>query len=296
MTRPGLLLVDKPAGVTSHDVVGRARRVLGTRRIGHAGTLDPLATGLLILGVERGTKLMGPLLGQDKTYLATMRLGATTSTDDAEGTVLTATDASKISDAALTEVLFRFTGQLLQVPSSVSAIKVDGRRAYDRVRSGETVVLAARPVVVSALDLLAVRRQSHTIDLDVEVSCSSGTYIRSLSRDIGETLGVGGHVTALRRTRIGPFSVADACDLFAVEPGSDLDERILDPVTSVASILPLRRASDIEAVDLSYGRSLPAVGISGTYAIVSGDGARLLALVSETEDRARPLLVWHAAG
>ena len=197
----GLVVVDKPAGLTSHDVVARLRRILRTRKVGHAGTLDPMATGVLVCGVGRGTKLLGHLALDTKAYTATIRLGAATTTDDAEGEVVTTADPSAVGDDAVADGIAALTGPILQVPSSVSAIKVDGRRAYARVRAGEAVVLPPRPVTVEAFTLLARRGA----DLDVAVECSSGTYVRALARDLGAALGVGGHLTALRRTRVGPF-------------------------------------------------------------------------------------------
>ncbi len=216
----GLLLVDKPPGCTSHDVVGRLRSVLRTRRIGHAGTLDPMATGLLVLAVDRATKLLGHLALTDKTYLATIRLGQRTDTDDADGHVIASAPARRLSDAEIGDGIAALTGPLMQVPSAVSAIKVQGRRAYDRVRAGETVDLPARPVTIGRFDVVGPpRRSGDLIDLDVEVECTTGTYVRSLARDLGDSLGVGGHLTRLRRTRVGPFDVTDAVDVFgAADP------------------------------------------------------------------------------
>src|ERR687894_100191 len=211
----GLVVVDKPAGFTSHDVVARLRRILGTRKIGHAGTLDPMATGVLVCGVGRGTKLLGHLALDGKAYTATIRLGATTTTDEAE-----------VTDAAVAAGLAALTGPILQVPSAVSAIKVDGRRAYARVRAGEQVVLPARPVTVSAFTLLARRGA----DLDVAVECSSGTYVRALARDLGAALGVGGHLTALRRTRVGPFRLAHARTLPGLEAAPEVSLSLADAV------------------------------------------------------------------
>ena len=197
----GLLVVDKPAGWTSHDVVGRCRRLAGTKKVGHAGTLDPMATGVLVLGVGRATRLLGHLALTDKAYDATIRLGATTVTDDAEGEVVEQRDASGVSDEALAAAMAALTGPLSQVPSSVSAVKVDGVRSYARVRAGQAVELAPRSVVVSRFAL----RDRRGPDVDVTVACTSGTYVRALARDLGAALGVGGHLTALRRTRVGPF-------------------------------------------------------------------------------------------
>lgn len=218
MTGSGLILVDKPGGWTSHDVVARVRRLAGTRKVGHAGTLDPMATGLLILGLNSSTRLLTYIVGADKEYLATIRLGATTTTDDAEGDVVTEADppaVAAVSDEDIARGIRALTGEIEQVPSAVSAIKVDGKRAYARVRAGEEVVLQARAVTIAEFELLAARRLPDpatpvAIELDVRVVCSSGTYIRSLARDLGADLGVGGHLTALRRTRVGPFEVREA--------------------------------------------------------------------------------------
>ena len=212
----GILVVDKPAGVTSHQVVGRVRRLMGTRKVGHAGTLDPMANGVLIVGINRATRLLGHLSLHDKDYTATMRLGVGTVTDDAEGEVTATTDASAIDDEAIGAAMLRQTGQIQQVPTAVSAIKVNGQRAYAKVRTGEDVVLQPRAVTVSRFEATAIRRQGQVVDVDVEVTCSSGTYVRALARDVGADLGVGGHLTALRRTRVGPFDLTAACpDIFA---------------------------------------------------------------------------------
>lgn len=254
MVLPGILLVDKPAGMTSHDVVARTRRAFGTRKVGHAGTLDPMATGLLVVGIEGATRLLTYIVGADKTYEATIRLGQTTGTDDAEGEILTtaAPEAwESVTDDAVSAGIVELTGEISQVPSAVSAIKVDGRRAYDRVRAGEEVVLAARDVVVSRFDLLASRRGDGHLDLDVIVDCSSGTYIRSLARDLGASLGVGGHLTALRRTRVGPFEVADAVGLDALEGAPTLT-----PGEAAGRILPVLEMSAEEARDLRHGKRL----------------------------------------
>ena len=205
MEPTGLIVVDKPPGMTSHDVVARVRRLAQTRRVGHGGTLDPMATGVLVLGVGRATRLLTYVIGADKGYAATIRLGQSTVTDDAEGPVVTEAPAGSVDDAAIQAGLAALTGVISQVPSAVSAIKVGGQRAYARVRAGEEVALAARQVTVSRLDLLDVRRLGEVIDLDVAVDCSSGTYVRALARDLGAGLGVGGHLTALRRTRVGGF-------------------------------------------------------------------------------------------
>ncbi len=284
----GLVVVDKPAGLTSHDVVSRLRRVLGTRKVGHAGTLDPMATGVLVCGVGRGTKLLGHLALDTKAYAATIRLGTTTSTDDAQGETMASTDAGAVSDAAVAAGMAALTGAIEQVPSSVSAIKVDGQRAYARVRAGEQVVLAARPVTVSAFTLLARRGD----DLDVLVECSSGTYVRALARDLGAGLGVGGHLTALRRTRVGPFSLDQARTLerLAAEPSLSLT---LAEAVTVA--FPRRDLDAEQATDISHGRPLPTAGLTGTYGVFGPDGG-VLALIREQDGLARPAVVLAPAG
>ncbi|WP_404443076.1 tRNA pseudouridine(55) synthase TruB [Microbacterium marinum] len=246
----GILLVDKPGAVTSHDVVARARRALNTRKIGHAGTLDPMATGLLILGVGPATRLLTYIVGLGKTYEATIRLGVSTDSDDADGQETGRTDAAAVSDASITAAIADLTGEISQVPSTVSAIKVGGRRAYDLARAGEQVELKARAVTVSRFDVLATRREGEAIDLDVVVDCSSGTYIRALARDLGAALGVGGHLTALRRTRIGDFDVADAVTEITPEAtlhgAADTARRVLGAFEVTAD----------EARDLRHGKRL----------------------------------------
>ncbi|HWM57250.1 MAG TPA: tRNA pseudouridine(55) synthase TruB [Pseudonocardia sp.] len=284
----GLVVVDKPAGLTSHDVVSRLRRILGTRRIGHAGTLDPMATGVLVCGIGRGTKLLGHLALDTKAYTATIRLGATTSTDDVEGEVLDRVDAGGVSDAAISAGMAALSGPIEQVPSSVSAIKVAGQRAYARVRAGEQVVLAARPVTVSDFRLLARRGD----ELDVAVECSSGTYVRALARDLGADLGVGGHLTVLRRTRVGPFTLQRARTLEQLAAAPALSLTLAE---AVATAFPRRDVDAALATDLSHGRPLPAAGLAGTYGVFGPDGG-VLALVRELDGLARPAVVLAPAG
>ena len=254
MVSPGILLLDKPGGLTSHDVVVRIRRVFGTRKVGHAGTLDPMATGLLVIGIEGATRLLTYIVGADKTYTATIRLGQRTSTDDAEGDIIGTADADAwtgVTSAAIAHGIAALTGAISQVPSSVSAIKVDGRRAYDRVRAGEEVQLAARQVTVSRFDILADRVGEGVRDLDVVVDCSSGTYIRALARDLGEALGVGGHLTALRRTRVGGFDLVDATAL------DDLADAVpLTPADAARRVMPVLEVTADEARDLRHGKRL----------------------------------------
>jgi tRNA pseudouridine55 synthase len=283
----GLVVVDKPGGMTSHDVVSRLRRILGTRKIGHAGTLDPMATGVLVCGVGRGTKLLGHLALDTKAYTATIRLGAVTSTDDAEGEIIDTADAGPVTDGAIAAGMAALTGNIEQVPSSVSAIKIDGQRAYARVRAGEQVVLPARPVTVAAFTLLGRRGD----ELDVAVDCSSGTYVRALARDLGAGLGVGGHLSALRRTRVGPFTLDRARTLDELAAAPELSMG-LDEAVAVA--FPRRDVDAELATDLTHGRPIPAAGQGGTYGVFDPDG-RVLALVREQDRLARPAVVFAPA-
>jgi tRNA pseudouridine55 synthase len=290
----GLVIVDKPAGWTSHDVVGRMRRLAHTRRVGHAGTLDPMATGVLVLGVDKATRLLHHLVLTDKAYLATIRLGQATVTDDAEGDVVSTVSAAGIEEAAVRAAMAPLTGDVLQVPSSVSAIKVDGQRAYKRVRDGEVVQLAARAVTVARFDAIGFRRSgADLLDVDVEVECSSGTYVRALARDLGTALGVGGHLTALRRTRVGPFTLAQAQTLDAL---AELDDPVTMPLAeAVGAAMPVRRLDDDEARALSFGKSLDARAITGTHGAIAPDGT-VVALLVEDGERSRPVLVFAPAG
>ncbi|MDE0547185.1 tRNA pseudouridine(55) synthase TruB [Microbacterium sp. C7(2022)] len=261
---PGILLVDKAGGMTSHDVVAKARRALGTRKVGHAGTLDPMATGLLVLGVEGATRLLTYIVGLDKTYEATIRLGVATDTDDADGQTVAVSDASAVASDEITAAIAALSGEISQVPSTYSAIKVDGKRAYDLARAGEEVELKARRVTVSRFEVRAERRAHGVIDLDVVVDCSSGTYIRSLARDLGAALGVGGHLTALRRTRIGPFDVADATSMDDVieaaasqaEPAGTPRLTLRTPADVATAVLGRFDVSEQEARDLRHGKRL----------------------------------------
>ncbi|MCA0296030.1 MAG: tRNA pseudouridine(55) synthase TruB [Actinobacteria bacterium] len=300
-TGDGLVVVDKPQGWTSHQVVGRCRRLLGTRKVGHAGTLDPMATGVLLVGVNRATRLLGHLAGHDKTYTATILLGASTVTDDAEGELVEWRGAAGITEADVRGAVPAFTGVISQVPSAVSAIKVDGKRAYARVRAGEQVELKAREVTVSRFEVTAVRPSASfgwlggaatdapTLEVDVEVDCSSGTYIRALARDLGAALGTGGHLTALRRTRVGGFGL----DLVALdEAGLAGDDA--PPLLGLADVA--RRAFPVVEVDarqareIGYGRSLDLTVPADPTALVAG--ADLLALYRPGEDgRAHPVAV-----
>lgn len=290
----GLILVDKPQGLTSHDVVARLRRHCRTRRVGHAGTLDPMATGLLVLGVGRATRFLTYLVGADKTYTATIRLGQATVTDDAEGEITTRLGAA--GDLPVEAALDGLRGEILQVPSSVSAIKVGGERSYARVRAGEEVTLAPRPVTIRRFEVLrcgAGRADDGTpvVDLDVVVECSSGTYIRALARDLGVALGVGGHLIALRRTAVGPFRVEEARTLEAIAAQSQEGHPPLLTMTEVAArCFPTVRLADDAAASLRVGRPIPAVPGDGVHAALAPDG-HLLGLVRNRDGQARAVLV-----
>jgi tRNA pseudouridine55 synthase len=287
----GLIVVDKPAGMTSHDVVARIRRLAKTRRVGHGGTLDPMATGVLIIGVNRATRLLTYVIGSGKSYLATIRLGQSTITDDAEGDTTSIADVEGVQEDAIRAALTAQTGEIDQVPSAVSAIKINGQRAYKRVRDGEAVEIPPRRVTIERLDVLDIRRLDDpaVIDVDIDVTCSSGTYIRAIARDLGTALGVGGHLTALRRTAVGRMTLAEALTL------EQLEERAPDvvglPMAEAArQAFPQRTATPEEAKVLSHGGPLEPIGIDGPYAVFDPDG-EVLAIVSERDGRARAEIV-----
>lgn len=289
----GLLIVDKDGGWTSHDVVAKCRKLLRTKKVGHAGTLDPMATGVLVLGVERATKLLGLLTLTTKAYTATIRLGQSTTTDDAEGETLATVSALHLTDADIATRIAELTGDIEQVPATVSAIKVNGERAYARHRAGEEVRLTARPVTVSRFDVLARRDVSDGfVDLDVVVECSSGTYVRALARDLGAALGVGGHLTALRRTRVGPFTLEHArtLDRLAGDPTLNLG---IDEAVRIA--FPHRTIDDREAESLRDGRWLDPIGIAGVHAALTADGTAI-ALLEEKGKRSSPVFVIRPRG
>jgi tRNA pseudouridine55 synthase len=275
--------------MTSHDVVARARRALSVRKVGHAGTLDPMATGLLILGVGSATRLLGLVGGHDKTYEATVRFGQTTVTDDREGDVLTTTSAAGVDETAVRAALAAQTGALQQVPSSVSAVKVAGRRSYDRVRAGETVELAPRSVTVHRLDVHRITRPTaDVVDVDVTVTCTAGTYIRAIARDAGAALGVGGHLTALRRTASGPFTVRHAAPVEAAAAAlmAGGGPGVLALTEAAATVFPTRSVTAEEATALTHGQRIPATGAAGAHAAVD-PGGRLVALVEDAGATAR---------
>jgi len=274
---PGLLLVDKPAGMTSHDVVAKVRKLAGTRKVGHAGTLDPMATGLLVLGIESATKLLTFIVGADKTYEATLRLGASTITDDREGEVIEQASTAQlgsVSDESISAQLSKLRGVIQQVPSAVSAIKVNGERAYDRVRAGEVFELKSREVTITKLEVLGqIRREENYIDIDIIVDCSSGTYIRAIARDLGAALGVGGHLTQLRRTRIGAFDVSDALTL---DGTSTQAIPIIRSVDAVKFLMPVIECNADQALAIRQGKRI--IGeVDQVAALISSD--ELIAVV-----------------
>ena len=290
-TGPGIVVVDKPAGMTSHDVVGRCRRIFGTRRVGHAGTLDPMATGVLVIGVDRATKILGLLTAASKSYEASVRLGQSTSTEDADGELIQQTSAEHLTNSSIAAALAGLRGEIEQVPSAVSAVKVGGRRAYRLVREGHSVELPARPVRVDRFDLIGARRHDALVDLEIEVDCSSGTYIRALARDLGAALNVGGHLTALRRTRVGRFGLDQAVGLDELAQRPQLSYRLDD---ACLLLFPRRDLSAEEAGAAGHGRPLSPGGIEGVYAATSADG-RVIALLRDDGARTRSVVVIRPA-
>jgi tRNA pseudouridine55 synthase len=301
-TADGLLIVDKPAGWTSHDVVARCRRLCDTRRVGHAGTLDPMATGVLVLGINRATRLLTFLVGCDKTYTATIRLGQSTITDDAEGEVTAKHEVAGLTGAAVEQAVASLTGEIAQVPSSVSAIKVDGQRSYARVRAGQDVVLVARPVTVSRFEILDQRTGSvqgqEVWDLDVIVDVSSGTYIRALARDLGTALGVGGHLTELRRTRVGRFGLESAHSITELEVASEADDIPLISLAAAArDSFESRELTGPEATAVGYGQRIPSSPAGRTQPIAAfAPEGNLVAMLDESGTLAKAHVVFSPSG
>jgi len=290
----GFVVVDKAGAMTSHDVVAVGRRVLGTRKVGHAGTLDPMATGILILGFGHGTRLLQYITDGDKSYRATIALGTATITDDVEGEVLSRaskSDLDAITDADIQRDLSSMRGVISQRPSSVSAVKVDGKRAHERVRAGEVFELASREVTISQLDVLEIRRTDDEIQIDIEVTCSAGTFIRAIARDLGSTLNVGGHLTFLRRTRVASFGedVANSFEKFKAG-----EFKTLGLVDVARSIFQVRDLDTEEAKELSFGRKISASPEAGIYAGISSSN-ELIALLENRDDGAKPIAVFAPA-
>ncbi len=293
MATPGLVLIDKPTSWTSHDVVAKVRKAVGTKKVGHAGTLDPLATGLLVLGIESGTKLLTFLVGADKTYEATIRLGQQTISDDSESEVIASASAeeiAKLSDEDIAREIAKLTGVLMQTPSSVSAIKVAGKRAYDLVRAGEEVELKAREVKIYGFEMLSVARVSGFMDVQVRVECSSGTYIRALARDLGNLLGVGGHITALRRTRVGHFDVTQAN---SIEELSEL--RLTELAAAAKQLFPVIELTESEVTDLIHGKRISGKSeVTGLAAGLSTSG-KLVAVLESVKTDLKSVVVFQGA-
>jgi len=287
----GFLVVDKAPAMTSHDVVAVARKALGTRKVGHAGTLDPMATGVLVLGFGNGTRLLQYITDGDKSYVATVVLGAATVTDDQEGEVISEADTSKITDEEIRSGLLKMVGEIQQRPSSVSAVKVAGERAYDRVRAGEVFELAARTITISSLDILDIRRQGSRIQIDIDVTCSAGTFIRAIARDLGNELKVGGHLSALRRTRVAGFSIDQAITFEALK-GQDFKALELSDVAR--QTFKVRELALDEVAELSFGRPLTLNASDEIFAALSPDN-RLIALLKNEIGKAKPIAVFAAA-
>ncbi|WP_316741068.1 tRNA pseudouridine(55) synthase TruB [Streptomyces sp. MK7] len=291
----GLVIVDKPSGFTSHDVVAKMRGIAKTRRVGHAGTLDPMATGVLVLGVEKATKLLGHLALTEKEYLGTVRLGQNTVTDDAEGEITSSTDASKVTREAVDTAIAKLTGDIMQVPSRVSAIKINGVRSYKRAREGEEFDIPARPVTVSSFTVYDIRDAvaedgTPVLDLVVSVVCSSGTYIRALARDLGADLGVGGHLTALRRTRVGPYKLDAAKTLDQLQ-----QELTVMPIAEAAAAAFPRWDVDARRAKLltnGVRLEMPEEYAGARAVAVFGPEGRFLALVEEHRGKAKSLAVF----
>ena len=289
LANSGLVIVDKPQGMTSHDVVSRLRRIFGTRKVGHAGTLDPMATGVLVAGINRGTKFLPYLVGADKTYIATVRFGGQTTTEDAEGELTESTDA-RLSHDQIEDACAQFRGDIMQRPSSVSAIKIAGKRSYQRVRDGEDVEIPARPIRIHQLTVDSVQvidscsaTGKAATEVQLTVRCSSGTYIRALARDIGEALGVGGYLIGLRRTAVGPFGLDSSRTL--EELGADDAEASLSLSLDAAALqrYPVIQITDSEAVDLSQGKRLAARELPGELCAAQRPDGKVVALVQASD-------------
>ena len=287
----GFLVVDKAPGMTSHDVVAVARKALGTRKVGHAGTLDPMATGVLVLGFGNGTRLLQYITDGDKSYTATIVLGASTITDDREGEVISEVSAAHISDEEIKSGLAKMVGEIQQRPSSVSAVKVDGERAYDRVRAGEVFELAARTITISSLNVLEIRRPGSRIEIDIDVTCSAGTFIRAIARDLGSDLQVGGHLSVLRRTRVAGFPISQASSFEELKAQTFTPLALSDVARATFQVREL--ALD-EVLELSFGRPLVSNSSEQIFAALSPDN-RLIALLKNESGKAKPIAVFAAA-
>lgn len=289
MSIDGIVLVDKPEGPTSHDVVAACRKIFNTRKVGHAGTLDPMATGMLVIGIGRATRLLGHMAAHDKEYVAIMRLGQATETDDAQGEIISATPAEHLSEDDILETIRGFRGHIQQRPSKVSAIKVDGKRAYARVRAGEDIELPARDVTVQDLEIISIERndEEHVVDVTVRVVCSAGTYIRALARDIGDQLGVGGHLTMLRRTRSGLFSAMTPLDVLRENP------KVVPLDDALRTAFPVVTLGEVDADKARHGRTVTAPldaadGLSGVF----DEAGAPISLANISDSKVVPVVVF----
>jgi tRNA pseudouridine55 synthase len=287
----GFLVVDKEPAMTSHDVVAVARKALGTRKVGHAGTLDPMATGVLVLGFGNGTRLLQYITDGDKSYTATVVLGASTITDDREGEVISEVDASKVTDDQIKTGLAKMVGEIQQRPSSVSAVKVDGERAYDRVRAGEVFELAPRTITISSLEILEIRRLGVRVEIDIEVTCSAGTFIRAIARDLGSDLKVGGHLSVLRRTRVAGFPISQAISFDELKAQTFTPLALSDVARATFQV---RELGLDEVSELSFGRPLVSNSNDQIFAALAPDD-RLIALLKNESGKAKPIAVFAAA-
>ncbi|NCV83350.1 MAG: tRNA pseudouridine(55) synthase TruB [Actinobacteria bacterium] len=278
----GFLVIDKPAGMTSHDVVAQVRKRLGTKQVGHAGTLDPMATGVLVVGINNATKFLQYIVTGRKRYNAVIRLGISTVTDDKEGDVIAERDWRAVTDSDIENAIDKFRGTFMQVPSSVSAKKIAGERAYDLVREGKEVELAANEVTIHELKILAIRRGEH-LDIDVDVTCSAGTYIRAIARDLGTALGVGGHLIELRRTEVAPFNLAQAGEIASAQ--------VLPLADAITKVLPKRELGFDEVVELRFGRRIDKSDVDGSVVGIAPDG-EVAAILENREGRAQPVSVF----
>ncbi len=280
----GFLVINKPSGITSHDVVAQLRRRLGTKQVGHAGTLDPMATGVLVIGINNATKFLQYIVNGRKSYIAIVRLGISTISDDREGDVVATADWGAVTDQEIERELQKFVGIINQVPSSVSAKKIAGERAYDLVREGREVELPAKEVEIEKLKILAIHRNEH-LDVEIEVSCSAGTYIRAIARDLGRALGVGGHLIELRRTEVSPFVLSDA--------GNIESAPILSLATEISKFMKTRKLTFEEIAEIRFGRRIDK---SETQGPIAGIGPRgdVAAILENRDGRAQPITVFKS--
>ena len=278
----GFVIIDKPAGITSHDVVAKLRKSLGTKQVGHAGTLDPMATGVLVLGVNKATKFLQYITQGKKAYHAQIRLGQVTTSDDAQGEITSTSDTSNVSDQEIRDFLATQVGSIMQVPTKVSAIKINGQRAYDLVREGKEVDIPARQIDIYKLDVIEIKR-GEFLDIEITVECSAGTYIRSIARDLGSSLGVGGHLISLRRSLVAPFSLSDC---------SSLESPEIRPLASeISKVMRVRDVDLQEVKELSFGRALAASSTDGPVVALAPDG-QVAAILENREHGAQPVAVF----